>query len=132
MDSNFLCTKYCMDLDSFRLESDIFNDPNYEPYRLDPDVYKELDLDNFRLESDIYNTQHGDKSSAGQMNTGYYGGYCGGQVLDSYRLDTNLPTGGQVLDSYRFESDLPAGCQTGINMSSSMVTLPLVMIDYLG
>ena len=58
-------------------------------------------------------------SSAGQMNTGYYDEYCGGQVLDSYRLESDLPTGGQVgfdgfcsgqvLDSYRLESDLPTG-----------------------
>ena len=48
-----------LDLDSFRLESDIFNDPNYKPDRLEPDVYEELDLDNFRLESGIYNNLNG-------------------------------------------------------------------------
>ena len=35
------------------------------------------------------------------MNTGYYGGYCGSQVLDSYKLESDLQTGGQVgLDGF--------------------------------
>ena len=40
----------------------------------------------------------------GHSNTGYSDRYCSGQILDSYRL----------------ESDLPAGGQNGIDMSKSM------------
>ena len=79
-----------LELESFRLEWDIYNDPNYEPFRLESNLYNDLDLDNFRLESDIYiNIQPGTESSAGQKNTGCYDRYCGGQVLDSYRLESD-------------------------------------------
>ena len=86
-----------------------------------------MDLDNFILESDIYNTQSGIKPSPDLRNNGCYDEYCSGQVLDSYRLESDHPTGRQsgingvwnvqVLNSYRFESDLPEGCQNGINIA---------------
>ena len=62
-----------MDLDNFRLESDIYNTLHgavldLDNFRLEYDIYNtqhgaELDLYIFRLKSDIYNTQHGAKSS---------------------------------------------------------------------
>ena len=127
------------------------NEFDCETDRLESYDYKELDLDNFRLESDIYNTQPGGKPSADLMNNGCYDEYCGGRVIDSLRFESDLPTGGQVgmygfcsgqvLDSYRFESDLPTGCQNSIKMAEygnlssrndevSGVELPLYYTDH--
>ena len=103
---------------------------NCDPYRLELDVYNEQDLDKYRLESDIYNDQVGTEPIGGYSNTGCPDRYCSSQVLDSYRLEMDLPAGGQngldrycsgqVLDSYRLESDLPASGQKGIDMSKPM------------
>ena len=57
-------------LDSYRLESDLlaqdniglgnihYNELELEPFRLESDIYNDLELEHFRLESDIYNDQN--------------------------------------------------------------------------
>ena len=81
-----------------------------DPYRLELDFFV---YDNERLD---YNPCYSDNPPlirsvlspltdiVGHSNTGYSDRYCSGQILDSYRL----------------ESDLPAGGQNGIDMSKSM------------
>ena len=68
---------------------------NCDPYRLELDVYNEQDLDKYRLESDIYNDQVGTEPIGGYSNTGCPDRYCSVQVLDSYRLESDLPASGQ-------------------------------------
>ena len=46
-----------LELEPFRLESDIYNDLELEPFRLESDIYNDQNYELYRLESDVYNDQ---------------------------------------------------------------------------